>query len=69
MQGGIDECRLLGVVNLGNARGRGRGRSTARIQHLTAPPERLLEAMTDLVPRTLILRLFLTPHHFAGVGI
>src|SRR6202012_1466178 len=36
---------------------------------LAAASEELLQAMADLIPRSLVLRLFLTPHDLASIGI
>src|SRR4051794_12283966 len=67
-QRGLDEPALLGFVNLGDAGGRRRRRRAAGIQQLALAAQGL-QAMADLVPGALVLRLFLAPHHFARVRI
>src|SRR4051812_42591036 len=49
-------------------RGRRRGR-TAGVEELLLVAHVLPQVVPDLVPRALVLRLFLAPDHFSGVGI
>src|SRR6188768_99163 len=67
-QGRLDEAALFRFVHLADASGRRRGRSAACVQQFTLADERR-EPMADLIPRALVLRLFLAPHHFARVRV
>src|SRR6185437_8348195 len=67
-QRGLDARLLLGLVqshDSGRARG---GRRAAGVQYAPILAE-ALEAMADLVPRALIMRLLLTPDDLARVRI
>src|SRR5918996_113133 len=45
------------------------GVAAAGIVQLLVVAHVLAEVVRRLVPRALVLRLFLAPHHFAGVGV
>ena len=69
MQRRLHDSLLFDFVHLYKPRSRRRGRRTACIQHLAPFARELLQAMADLVPRPLILRLFLTPDDLARVRV
>src|SRR6185437_5105790 len=69
MQGGMNQPGLLGFMDLADAGRRCGSRRTPGVQHLTSSAQGLLEAMTDLVPGTLVLWLLLTPHNLARIRI
>src|SRR5262249_58324465 len=69
VQGRRYQPLLLDLMDLADAGGgRGRG-SAAGIQHRSPPERQLLQAVADLIPGALVLRLFLTPDDLARVGI
>src|SRR6185312_750421 len=69
MQRGVDQRLLLGLVNLADARGGRRRRRAAGVEHDAPLAQRLLQAVADLVPGALVLRLLLTPHHLTQIRI
>src|SRR5690606_31280632 len=62
-----DERLLLAHVQSVNARSRRGCAGAAGVEQLVLGRQRLLQAVPDLVPRALILGLFLTPDDFLGV--
>src|SRR5262249_30623644 len=64
----MDERVLLGFVHLANAGGGRRSGCAPRVQYL-ATLEQLLQAVADLVPRALVLRLLLTPDNLPRVRV
>ena len=56
-------------MHLRDARGWRRGRATARVQQFLVTFQRILQAVADLVPGALVLRLFLAPDDLARVRV
>src|SRR5690606_27943016 len=66
----IDQLALLGVVDLGDAGGRrGRMLPAGVQQGLLALLQGAFEPVADLVPRALVLRLFLAPDDLARLRV
>ena len=65
----MDQFRLFFLVNLEEAASGRRHTGTRGVEHLVLRTQIGLQPVLDGIPGALILRFFLTPDHYLGIGI